>query len=252
MQPGLSNELHSIRDRHWWYRARREILYKIARQHIQGAPQGPILDLGSGPSTNRALIAKFGRTIVALDSDFDSVKVCADEGYLPTMGSANSLPFSSDSFAVVVALDVLEHLQDDASALEEIHRVLMPGGTLLVTVPAYDVLWGWQDDVSGHFRRYSPAQLKRSLQASGHDLIRCTCINMILSIPILLVRKILNKTGIPPRSENRLTPGWLNPFLYAVFATEMMLVNRMDIPWGTSIVSVARARALRDDRGCYD
>jgi|GEM_PF-126173 SAM-dependent methyltransferase len=241
MHPDLVSELHAIKSRHWWYRGRRTVLRALLSPHLRTIPSGPILDLGSGPGTNRDLLEPLDRSPFALDSSIEALRLCRDARYAAgTLADAVSIPFRDRSFALVLAADILEHVAGDPAATAEIWRVLKPGGLAVVVVPAFNVLWGWQDQVSGHHRRYSPAALRERLTDSGFEIVRLTCMNTLLALPILVARKLLQVTKLSARSENQLLPGLFNPILYAIFAAETPFVSRWNMPYGTSVVCLAR------------
>ncbi len=243
MQSNLHVELHQIRSRHWWYRGRRTVLGAILAPYLSSIPDGNLLDLGSGPATNHDLIGPLGRPIFALDLSAEALNLSKRSGYgTGVLADAVSIPFRDESFVMVIATDLLEHIEDDSAALAEISRTLKPDGLVLVVVPAFQNLWGWQDEVSGHHRRYSPSEVRRLVEDGGLEVVRSTCMNILLAGPILAARKLLKRTHLPARSENRLLPEILNPLLYAIFAAETPVVSRWDVPYGTSVVCVARRR----------
>src|SRR5207247_1029846 len=103
----------------------------------------------------------------------EAVGYCRDRGLVDVrVGAAENLPFGDGSFDLVTALDVVEHLDDDVAALREMGRVLRPGGRVLVTVPAHRFLWGDQDEVNLHKRRYVAAEIRDRLIAAGFDVER--------------------------------------------------------------------------------
>jgi SAM-dependent methyltransferase len=241
MHPDLVSELYAIKSRHWWYRGRRTVLRALLSPHLRTIPSGPILDLGSGPGTNRDLLDPLARSPFALDSSIEALSLCRDTRYAAgTLADAVSVPFRDRSFALVLAADILEHIPDDPAAARETWRVLKPGGLAVVVVPAFNSLWGWQDEVSGHQRRYSPAAIRSRLTDAGLDIIRSTCMNTLLALPILAARRILGRTNMAARSENQLLPALLNPILYSIFAAEAPFVSRWNAPYGTSVVCLAR------------
>ena len=244
MHPDLVSELHAIKSRHWWYRGRRTVLSALIRPHLQSIPSGPILDLGSGPGTNRDLLEPIDHSLFALDSEIEALRICQDGRYSAgTLADAVAVPFRERTFALVLAADILEHVGDDPTVAAEIFRILKPGGLAVVVVPAFKSLWGWQDQVSGHHRRYSPAAIRNRLTNSGLDVVRTTCMNTLLTLPIFAARKLLRLTNLAPRSENQILPDLLNPILYAIFAAETPIVCHWDIPFGTSVVCLARRPA---------
>src|ERR1700730_8400269 len=112
-------------------------------------------------------LASYGKA-KGIDVDEEAVGYCRKRGLLDVyQGGAESLPFEDGSFDLVTALDVLEHLDDDALALREIGRVLRPGGCLLMSVPAHKFMWGDQDEVNLHRRRYVAPEVRDRLTATG-------------------------------------------------------------------------------------
>lgn len=241
MRESLIEEFHRIKNRHWWYRGRRKVLGELMHRFIPQNLDAPILDLGCGPATNAGLVAPFPTHVVALDLSPRALEFCRVEGYgKPVAAHAQALPFADKSFALVLALDLLEHLEDDVAAIGEIRRVLAPNGLTLILVPAFKSLWGWQDDVSGHLRRYSPPLMREHITDAGFQILKLTCINSGLALPLFVARKALRLSRLPPRSENTLTPRWADSILYAAFVAEAPLVTRIDLPFGASVACIAR------------
>jgi SAM-dependent methyltransferase len=241
MHPDLIGELHRIESTHWWYRGRRKILQKLLMPHLDVIPPGPILDLGSGPGTNSRVLEPIPRKLFALDSSLDALRYCRERNYANgVLADAIATPYQDRTFSLVFAADILEHIADDEMAAAEIFRILKPSGVAVIVVPAYKILWGWQDEISGHYRRYSPARLRSLISNSGLEIVRLTCMNLLLALPILFARGLLRLTGFSPKSENALLPDLLNPILYSAFIAEMPLLYRLDIPYGTSVVCFAR------------
>jgi SAM-dependent methyltransferase len=143
----------------------------------------------------------------------------------------------------VLALVVLEHLDVDAAGLREAARLARPGGWLLVTVPALPSLWGSQDAVSQHRRRFTRGTLLRTFARARLPAPRATYFNTFLLPPVAGVRLARRMLGLAerPRSDfddNR--PGWLNELLSAVFAAERHLVARLGLPVGVSLLATLR------------
>ena len=114
MHPDLVSELHAIKSRHWWYRGRRTVLSALISSHLQTIPSGPILDLGSGPGTNRDLLEPIDHPLFALDSEIEALRICQDGRYSAgTLADAVAVPFRERTFALVLAADILEHVGDD-------------------------------------------------------------------------------------------------------------------------------------------
>src|SRR6185312_3944233 len=95
-------------------------------------------------------------------------------------GSLLEMPVAQDSFDFAVTLDVIEHLEDDLGALRELRRTVVPGGALLVTVPAYQWLWSGHDEINHHHRRYTRGSLQKVAEQAGWHQQRTTYFNSLL------------------------------------------------------------------------
>jgi len=155
-------------------------------------------------------------------------------------GAAESLPFEDASFDLVTGLDVVEHLDDDVAGLKEMRRVLRPRGRALLFVPAFMFLWGVQDDISHHRRRYTLAELRLKLAQTGFIVERATYANITFFLPILLGRVVMRWLRLRPASENNITIGALNGVLGRMLGAESWWLRRLSFPFGVSIVCVAR------------
>jgi SAM-dependent methyltransferase len=154
--------------------------------------------------------------------------------------SATDIPFDSDSFDLVTTLDVVEHLDDDVRGLGEIRRVLKPGAPAIIFVPAFQSLWGPNDVQSGHKRRYRLEELAAAVRKAGLRIERISYANFAMFIPIWLGRKILNALGRDEQAENRINHPFINNLLAKIFSSEAGWLRRRSLPFGVSIICVAR------------
>ena len=158
-------------------------------------------------------------------------------------GSVLEMPFEADSFDLAASLDVIEHLEDDLAALRELRRVVAPGGSLLVTVPAYQWLWSGHDEINHHFRRYTRRSLQRAGEAAGWQQVRTTYFNSLL-LPAAIVLRVLDRfSRKPPESSLDLwvPPQPLNWLLERPLQIEAALIGRGGrIPAGLSLLAVFR------------
>jgi SAM-dependent methyltransferase len=231
-----------MEEKHWWYLGRRRILEMITGRIKRdlGLERPRILDVGCGTGANLIMLAQFGEAH-GLDVSSDALEFCATRGLNDvSLGAAEELPYPDASFDLVTALDVIEHLDDDLAGMKEIHRVLRPNGRALLFVPAFMFLWGVQDEVSHHRRRYRLPELERVVTAAGFTLERATYANIVFFLPIAVMRFILRRTGAKPDSEFELTPGFVNWLFTKLFGLEAAWLKRWNLPFGVSALVVAR------------
>jgi SAM-dependent methyltransferase len=245
MQPHTYAIMHEVEDRHWWYVGRRRIIASFVEQickelQDEGQSKPRILDIGCGTGGNLEMLAKFGQA-EGVDVSAEALEFCRARGLDNVrQGAAESLPYEDRSFDLVTGLDVVEHLDDDVAGLREIHRVLRPGGRALLFVPAFMFLWGVQDDVSNHRRRYILSELRRKVGQAGLRLERASYANVTFFVPIFAGRLLMRLTGLRPASENNINLGWLNGFFGAVLGAERLWLRHMNFPLGVSAICVAR------------
>lgn len=231
-----------IEQSHWWYTGRRKILASfiedICRRVTDRRPR--ILDVGCGTGANLLMLSKFGDA-EGVDVSEDALAFCRErELENVKLGAAEQLPYDDDTFDLVTALDVVEHLDDDLAGLREMRRVLRPGGRVLLFVPTFMFLWGLQDDVSNHRRRYRMPELGRVLEQAGFEIERTTYANITFFMPILAMRKLMRLTGIKAESENNINVSAFNGMLGRMLGAESFVLKYMNIPFGVSGLCVAR------------
>jgi SAM-dependent methyltransferase len=156
-------ELYELEDRHWWFRSRRRVVRALLEQaDLTPAPR--ILDAGCGTGRNIVEYATLGE-VEGVDFSADAVEFCRLRG----LEGVRQAPLEHDRFDLIVATDVIEHLDDDRLALAELGRVAAPGGRLVLTVPAYAWLWSRHDESLHHKRRYTAARMRAQLEAAGWE-----------------------------------------------------------------------------------
>ena len=234
--------MYEVEGTHWWFAGRRRIIAGFVEEICRalGKQRPRILDVGCGTGANLELLAQYGDA-EGVDISSDALSFCRARGLERVrQGAAEVLPYEDESFDLVTALDVVEHLDDDVAGLREMRRVLRPGGRALLFVPAFMFLWGVQDDVSNHRRRYTLKDLKRTVRAAGFEVERATYANITFFAPILLGRVLMRITGLRPASENNINVSALNGLLGRIFGAESALLNRLNLPFGVSALCVAR------------
>lgn len=242
MQRHTYSIMYEVEGKHWWFLGRRKIIESFIERICRdlGKRKPRILDVGCGTGANLQMLSNFG-VAEGVDVSAEALDFCRARGLAKVeQGAAEALPFEDASFDLVTGLDVVEHLDDDVAGLKEMRRVLRPRGRALLFVPAFMFLWGVQDDISHHRRRYTLPELKRRLADAGFEVERATYANITFFLPILLGRVIMRLTGVRPASENNITIGALNGFLGWILGAESWWLRRMNFPFGVSIVCVAQ------------
>ncbi|MDP9393045.1 MAG: class I SAM-dependent methyltransferase [Actinomycetota bacterium] len=169
-------KLAALEDTHWWYAERRRLL----RRELRNLAPGVAVDVGAAGGGNTRVLRDAGWRAVALEYGPDGAEVARGRGLTAVRGDATALPFRSASVDLVLAFDVLEHLQDDAAAVAEVRRVLRPGGTYLVAVPADMALWSAHDEAVGHVRRYARPELVDLISSAGLEVQHARSWNVLL------------------------------------------------------------------------
>jgi SAM-dependent methyltransferase len=233
--------LDSVQEQHWWYSARRTILERVLqRVQQEGLPAGTLYDLGCGVGANLPVLEKFGPTI-GVDMSAEAVEFCRRRGRSNVrQANLSDLQGIADgSGSVVVLADVIEHIDDERPCLEAAYRALAPGGVLIVTVPAYMFLWGPSDELNHHKRRYTADGLRRVIEPKFR-IDHLTYFNTLLFGLVAAGRaaEVLLRRGGDDTAK--LPPAPLNRALAAVFRTEASIVPRRRLPFGVSLLCVAR------------
>ncbi len=244
-----TTEFEDDETNHWWYRARRRILKSV----IGGIalPAGArILDIGVGPAANLYAIYPQGTILCGVEPTLELVKVARQRGSIPVyVGTAEELPppVNSEHFDAIAMLDVLEHTEDDVQVLRGLRERLVDGGVLILTIPAYRLLWTAHDVAVGHYRRYRLRPLVRLLRQEGYGIERATYFNTLLLVPILALRLLRRMSGAGANdeeaiSDTRIGSRRLGRLLYGIFAMERHLLRCLNFPAGVSLLVIARKR----------
>ena len=191
------NKLAAVEDRHWWYRERRTLLRRLAWSLFPGGTAGRVaLDVGAAAGGNTRVLRDLGFFAVPVEFGQDGVEVARDRGLAVVRADARRLPVRSAAVDLVVAFDVLEHIEEDQTVLADVRRILRPGGVLLVAVPADMRLWSAHDEAVGHVRRYSRGGLAAITIDSGFELEEIWSWNVLLRPLVRARRKLLRGSDL--------------------------------------------------------
>ncbi|MCB9868832.1 MAG: class I SAM-dependent methyltransferase [Planctomycetes bacterium] len=251
MERGFASRYEELGAWHWWFRGRERILAAALHRSLLEPPRR-VLSVGCGPPRHLDWLQRIADPrglVVGLDLDATGVLRRSGLADRPaarrTMLVADlevELPLRSGAFDLVVALDVVEHLDDDVTALRRLGALVAPGGLLAVTVPALPWLWGQQDVIAEHRRRYTAGGLRGALRAAGLQPTHLGHFNTILLPPIAAVR--LGRRLLPRRAPHSdfdgARPGLANRVLEQVFAAERHVVGRVSLPLGVSLLAMIR------------
>ncbi len=240
------DNLDRVEREHWYYSGKREIVRHWIDRLRPLSPSDTLLDFGAGSGLFASDFLSRCRVLVS-DSYPESRAMLARRFSAETIldPSGGRIPVADGSVDVVTALDVLEHIENDAAAVDEVRRVLRASGLFVVTVPADPRLWSDWDVSLHHYRRYTRQGLLALFDASRWDVLHAAYTNVIAWPAVWLVRRMRarKKTngGATARAEDRVPAAWLNGLLRFLF-TAPARAPWMPAPWGVSLILVARKR----------
>lgn len=251
MNPGEYERMYRLEDRHWWFVARRDLLCRALTRFPPprregGAAPPRLLDVGCGTGATLDRLRALGMAVTGIDTEPLALARCRTRGHgRLILASAEALPFPAQSFDAAVAMDVLEHVADDAAACREIARLLVPGGLFMASVPAYRALWGEHDIALMHRRRYVAREVRALLETAGLRPLHMTYVVSALLPVAWAVRQVrrlrARRSGEPPRSDTVLPRSALiNDLLVLGLGWEGRAALRTPIPFGLSVFVVAR------------
>ncbi|MGQ9586382.1 MAG: class I SAM-dependent methyltransferase [Anaerolineae bacterium] len=250
-QPPLPQEIEE--DRHWWFASRTRALLAMLDRELDPQKPIPVLDVGCGAGNMFHHLWRYG-PVIGLDNNPKPLEVARARGYKVWLGDATAMPFEDNRFGLVALLDTVEHCDDDEAVLRECHRVLRPGGLLVVTAPAFSWLWSHNDELNLHRRRYSPGELRKRVRTAGLRLRRLAFNNFFifpLAAGLILLRRGRREPQLASphlddeayQVEMEPASPWVNFLLAQVGGVEAKLLRWVDLPVGTSLIAIAEKPA---------
>jgi SAM-dependent methyltransferase len=240
---GYFDQLYVLEEANFWFRARNRLILWALNTYCP--PFESFLEIGCGT----------GYVLAAVEKAFPDTRLSGSEvysvglSYAVQRGSrcsflqmdARKIPFRAE-FDVIGVFDVLEHIDDDETALREMHKALKPGGFALITVPQHKFLWSHLDDYSKHVRRYSRTGLREMADRCGFTVVRMTSFVSVL-LPLLALSRArvpADCSSFDPVRELRIS-GWKNRILESLLTAEQQLIRLgFDFPAGGSLLMVAK------------
>ncbi len=230
-----------IEDGSFWFRHRNRCILAALSQH---PPAGPLFDIGGGNGAVARALVRHGIGSVLVEPGRTGAENARRAG-LPDVVCATleGAGFRERSLPSVGLFDVIEHIERDGDFLDQIHRVLVPGGRLYITVPAYPAIWSGEDDRAGHFRRYTQRGICRLLSSGGFAIAYTSYFFWCLPVPIFLLRALPSRVGLrtdSKRAAREHRASGLGSALECLLAWEPAAIKRgARIPIGGSILVVA-------------
>jgi SAM-dependent methyltransferase len=241
--------MRAVEDLHWWYQGlwRLTLDWLTRRLAPGGGPR--ILDAGCGTGGLLARLRQRYPAAAGVELSPEALAHCRTRGLAClARGSVTDLPFGTERFDAVISNDVLYHRQVEVKpALRELHRVLRPGGLLLMNLAALESQRGAHDEAVHTARRFERDQVRQLLEDAGFTIERLSYRNFLLFPVAWAVRRFVNPSGSHPagKSDVRLPSGPVNALLTAVLQFENRLLERLDLPFGLSLYCAARRSDAR-------
>jgi SAM-dependent methyltransferase len=233
-----------VEGRHWWYRGMANISQQLLDRRFPSNGVWNVLDAGCGTGgAMTTFLAEYGR-VTGVDLSEKALQYCRmRKAARLAQGSVLRLPFGNERFNLVASFDVLyeERVSDDGAAMMEFHRVLVPGGLLLLRLPAYEWMRRAHDKVVHTRRRYTRAQVSLRLRESGFSVEKISYANCLL-FPAAVVKKLMEGLFPPVEDQSDLMIGFgpFNGLLATVLSAEGPLISRWGLPFGLSIIALGR------------
>lgn len=234
MEPEYARQYRDLYTRHWWWRAREAAILEVLGRHITSRARLRILDVGCGDGLFFDRLAEFG--------DVEGVE--PDEGLVNPQGQHQPririAPFdanfrSTECYSLILMLDVLEHLDNPGEALSHAYSLLTPSGALLLTVPAFQLLWTNHDALNHHRVRYRRRTMRPLLRQAGFAVLeerywyQWTC-------PAKLAIRLVENVFRRPPAVARVPPAWINRPLYWISRMEQQTLGAIGTPFGSSLM----------------
>ena len=238
MDARIYAEMAALEDSHWWFAARRKILDKLIST-LPLPADAQILEAGCGSGGNLAMLARHGR-VYGMETNAQALELAAAKGagQIAAGRLPAPIPFDDQKFDLIALLDVMEHLNEDAAALSALRARLKPGGWLLITVPAYPFLWSRHDELHHHKRRYVARDLRAVIGAAGLHVHYLSYFNTCL-FPLIAAAR-LARLGRGHSGDLSMPNKFINALLTKIFASEHLLLGRVALPFGVSLLALAR------------
>lgn len=236
-------QYHRLETTHWWFLIRQKIITQVLKKYIPKQKDSlKILNVGAASGASSQCLSSLGE-VISVENDPVFLDFLVGKKIPVINASIIALPFDDNSFDLICALDILEHVADDTKAIAELVRVCKPGGKICITVPACRSLWSAHDEVNNHFRRYSKSRLINLIDKQKNKLLYSTYFNTILFPAIFILRKmekLFRKKDDNEKSDFDYykTNRWLSDTLKKIFGWEVFLLRFVKFSFGVSLLTL--------------
>lgn len=244
----LNDDFRRIEAEHFWYVGRRWAIESLLRFWTAAGAPSPrrAVEIGSGTGGMLAMLSSFADSVTAVEPYPPAAEILRSRN--PKINVVQSdagafLAAHAESFDLIAAFDVLEHIKDDQDLLECIFTALVPGGAAVLSVPAMQVLWSSFDEFDLHFRRYDRGDLTAKLERAGFQALKTNYFFSSLFPVVYSVRKVRDMLARDAAGQNsdlmRIPPRPVNGLVKLILWIEARLLQRVSMPFGTSVVCLA-------------
>lgn len=246
--------MYTLEDKYWWFQGRMKMIQSILATYMREEPRpGRVLDVGCGTGLMLSKLKHWAP--IGLDFSPRAMTFCRRRGIENlSIGNVVELPIQSNSLDLILALDLIEHIERDDLMIREFNRVLRPGGYLMATVPAHQSLWSDHDIALHHFRRYSYKGFRRLLRDGGFKPIKYSYGITFTYHSIVAFRRLQRlwqashgvEAPARPRTHLIPLPKTINNTLIRLLHIEAWLLQYTDLPFGVSLMTLSRKAGNRE------
>lgn len=234
-------EMAEIEGDHWWFSGRRAIAKVVIDKFVSPGPGWKILDAGCGTGGNLDLLSSYG-DVTGMDLDEETIEILKTKNVGRILrGGTPDVPLKRESFEFIVMFDILEHIEDDVASMKALVELLKPGGTIVITVPAFAFLWSEHDRSHHHKRHYTLPELETVMTKAGLHIEYSSYFNILLFPIIALIRLTIERIVRGNMADHLSLPNPLvNACLRSIFSFESLLIGRLKFAFGVSIIACGR------------
>ncbi len=240
-------KLSDLEKNYWWHRGKLYLIQTLLDSVFSGRNNLRILEIGSGTGFISKSIQKYGK-VTYIEISKEANLYAKENGIKDVIESDfNKIEISNDlksKFDLVIALDVLEHIQDDTETMKRVKQVLKKDGYFIVNVPAHKFLWSEHDEALHHKRRYSKTEIVKKLADNGFVIEKCSFF-VVTFFPLIWAYRTYTSfftSSTYPKTSYVMLPKLINDLMTKVLEVESKLIKYFNLPMGTTISIIAKSK----------